>query len=88
MLHAVRHQEGGSRQDAADLAVVDELAREASAGAEEGVRRAAEMQAAGLRLVDQLAALLEIDGEGLFREDMLAGAQRRERDAEMGGRAR
>ena len=44
------------------------------------------MKAARLGLVDEPAALLEIDREGLFREDMLAGAQRRERDAEMGGR--
>ena len=52
MLHAVRHQEGRSREDAADRAIIDELAGEASAGAEEGVRRAAEVKAAGLRLVD------------------------------------
>ena len=68
-------------------AVIDELAGEASAGAEEGVGRAAEMKAARLGLVDELAALLEIDGEGLFREDVLAGAERRERHAEMRGRA-
>jgi hypothetical protein len=32
--------------------------------------------------------LLEIDREGFLREDMLAGAERRERDAEMGARHR
>ena len=53
-----------------------------SAAAEEGVRRAAELQAAGFASSTQLAALLEVDGEGLFGVDVLAGAQRRERYAE------
>ena len=75
VLHAVRHQEGRSGEDSADRSIIDELAGEASAGAEEGVGRAAEVKTAGLRLVHQLAALLEVDSEGLFRKDVLAGGR-------------
>jgi hypothetical protein len=69
-----------------DLAIVDEVAGQAPAGAEEGIRGAAEVKAAGFRLVHEPASLLEIDREGLFREDVLASAQCRERHAEMGSR--
>jgi hypothetical protein len=84
VLHPVRHQERRSRQDPSDGAVIDELASQTPAPAEKGVRGAAEEKAAGLRLLDQDAAFLEIDREGLFGEDVLAGAERRQRHAEMG----
>ena len=46
-LHARAHHVAGARRDAADLALVDIVARKLMGAAEEGVRRAADLQALG-----------------------------------------
>ena len=67
VLHAVRHQEGRSRQDASDLTRRRRATLRGARPRPGTCRGAAEEAATGLRLVDQLAALLEVDREGLLR---------------------
>ena len=66
-----------------DLAAIDHLAGQPSAGAEERVRRATEFQSAPVRFLDQPMPVFGRDAERLFREHMLARGQRRMADLEM-----
>ena len=67
----------------ADGAFVDQLARGLVRAAEEGVGRAADPHALGLRRVDQLARLGDGDAERLLRMDVLAGGDGLQADLDM-----
>ena len=77
-LVAVTDEPRAAARDPAEPAAVDQLTDVLKAAAEEGIRGAADEQALFLRELDQLFALRERHGEGLFRVDMLAGLERGE----------
>ena len=83
VLHAVRHDEGGAGEHAADHALVDQLPRQPPARAKERVGRASDHQAARLGLGDDLAPHVDVDRERLLGEDVLAGRERGERHGRM-----
>ncbi len=69
----------------ADGALVDQAPRQPAGGAEEGVGRRAEREAARCGLATSVAAGLGFDGERLLGEDVLAGGERPHGDVEMRG---
>lgn len=75
---AVTDEPRAAARNPAEPAAVDQLTDVLKAAAEEGIRGAADEQALFLRELDQLFALRERHGEGLFRVDVLAGLERGE----------
>ena len=75
-LHAAGHDARAAGDRPADRALVEQLAGELMAAAEEGVGGAAEAPAGRLGLRRQLARLGERHAERLLRIDVLAGGER------------
>ena len=75
VLHAVAHHVAGAAGDLAELAAVDEVARQLMRAAEERVGRRADAQPLLLRPLLEIEALLDRQHERLFRIDVLAGVE-------------
>ena len=87
-LVAGAEEEGGAADRRADRARVDEPPRLLVGAAEEGVGRAADPEAAGVRRLDDAGGLGEGDAERLLGMDVLAGRDRLQADRGMGLRHR
>ena len=86
VLHAVAHHVAGATGDPAELAAVDQLARQLMRAAEECVRCRTDAQPLLLGPFLEVEPFLDRQHERLFRIDVLAGLQHRLRHFIMHGR--